>query len=73
MTIDAAARILADMYAKGGDREKVVNIHLFAIKYAGEINSMNAHEIAERAGISRSYGTEIYKGIRLAKYVELKQ
>ena len=69
MTIDEAAAILSRMYRHAQPDEKVVQIHLFGIRHADDIQNMSASEIAIRAGIPRSYGTEISKGRRLAKFV----
>ena len=48
--------------------------HLFGIKYANEIQEADctADDIAEDAGLSKKYGIEIRKGIRLAKHVIMK-
>lgn len=73
MTIDEAARRLADMYQKGAaQKEQVTHIHLFAITYADEITGMSLPEILARAGLPDSYKTELRKGINLAKYVRPK-
>lgn len=73
MTIDEAARKLADMYRKGAaQKEQVTHIHLFAIMFADEISGMSLPEILERAGLPDSYKTELRKGINLAKYVRPK-
>lgn len=72
MTYDEAASILKKMYDGAQRGEQALKIHLFAIKYANEIENLTPAEIAERAGLSRSYGVEINKGRNLAKYVELK-
>lgn len=72
MTIEEAAKRLAAMYREAPDREKALSVHLFGIKYAEQIEGMTAHGIAERAELPRSYGTEIRKGIRLARYVQLR-
>lgn len=34
MTIDEAARKLRDMYDSAPDKEQVMHIHLFGVKYA---------------------------------------
>jgi len=73
MTIDEAARKLADMYQKGAaQKEQVTHIHLFAITYADEITGMSLPEVLARAGLPDSYKTELRKGINLAKYVRPK-
>ncbi len=74
MTLNELGSILRDMYhgAAGGDR--VVMIHLFSIKYASEIAALDGSckDVAMAAGINESYGTEIAKGVKLAKYVTVK-
>ena len=50
----------------------MAHIHLFGKKYASELARFAPASVAERAGIGRSYGTEIDRGRNLAKYVELK-
>ncbi len=72
MTIEDAAKILSQMYLTAPEKEQVVQIHLFGIKYATQLDGMPLHELSERAGISKSYGTEIRKGINLSRYVSLK-
>jgi len=71
MDLQELGEKLHDMYFNSDDGEAVAMIHLFAIKYAEDIQasgeSMKA--IAVAAGIQESYGTEISKGVKLAKYV----
>ena len=73
MRIGDAAQLLKHMYDTAPPGEKAVTIHYFAIKYADQISSMSPRELAIRAGLPESYGTEIRKGINLAKYVEPKE
>ena len=49
-------------------------IILFGIKYAKEIqeNNFSPKDIIAAAKMSDSYATEIYKGIRLSGYVDIK-
>ena len=49
--------------------DKVVTIHLFGIKHASQLDGMNLQLLAERAGIGKSFGTELRKGVRLAEFV----
>ena len=72
--IHELGEILHKMYFDSGEGEAVVMIHLFGVKYADEINALNASgkAIAKAAGIRESYGTEIRKGVNLAKYVQVK-
>ena len=54
--------------------EQVAHIHLFGVKY-GELitkNHLSIKEIIAEAGIKTSYHSELSKGIKLSKYVELK-
>ena len=74
MDLHELAKILKEMYFNAADGETVAMIHLFGIKYASEIaaSDCNSQEIALAAGISESYKTEIAKGVKLAKYVTIK-
>ncbi len=74
MTIQDLGLKLNKMYNNAKDGEKVVMIHLFGIKYANEIQNCNCStkDIAVAANINESYGTEISKGVKLAKYVTIK-
>lgn len=71
MTLIQLGEKLKEMYFGSKDGESVVMIHLFGIKYAAEIKELgaSASSIALAAGIQKSYGTEISKGIKLAKFV----
>ena len=72
MDIGQLANELRKMYDTAPRGEQVAHIHLFGTKYAAELARFAPASVAERAGIGRSYGTEINKGRNLAKYVELK-
>ena len=71
MTPAELARTLSEMYHDAPKNEAVTMIHLFGIKYADEIRDCGARvpEIVHLSGLSISYVTEVYKGIRLARYV----
>ncbi|MEQ1935306.1 MAG: hypothetical protein ABL962_15710 [Fimbriimonadaceae bacterium] len=60
------------MYLNAPKGEQAVHVHLFGIKYADQVDGMPLKELAIEAGIPASYGTEIRKGINLAKYVSFK-
>jgi 5-methylcytosine-specific restriction protein B len=45
-------------------------IHLFGITYAEEISKHSIKEIIRMSELNPSYGTEVSKGIKLAKYVK---
>lgn len=72
MRIDEAAKILAERYEKALSKEKALSIHLFGVTYADEIRDIPSQPLAIQAGLPKSYGTEIRKGINLAKYVHVK-
>lgn len=63
---------LRDMYDFTDNKALIV--HLFGIKYAEIIraNGYNAREIIETAGLGYGYQSELQKGMKLAKYVEIK-
>ena len=73
MQIGEASKILAQMYRGALPGEKVVAVHLFGIMNADQIRNIPAKQIAVRADLPESYGTEIRKGINLAKYVEVRR
>ncbi|OAT86017.1 hypothetical protein A6P54_17885 [Bacillus sp. MKU004] len=68
------ANQLKEMYSKAPAGDQVAHIHLFGVKYADHIhrNHYKISEIVELSGISRSYATEVSKGIKLSKYVVSK-
>ena len=75
MTELELANELKRMYESGiQKKEQTTMIHLFAIKYA-EIIRMNGYipkDILKYAEMPESYKAEINKGMKLAKYVEIK-
>lgn len=75
MTILDLGNELNRMYNIAPKKEKVASIHLFGIKY-GEIilhESFLLKEIITLSGINSSYITELSKGIKLSKYVILRE
>jgi 5-methylcytosine-specific restriction protein B len=72
MTIATLAAELRDAVNRAPDGERVVNIHLFGIRRAQDLDGISLKEIVRLAGIPSSYHTEIHKGMRLADYVILK-
>jgi 5-methylcytosine-specific restriction protein B len=74
MELQELGNILKDMYFNSPEKETVAMIHLFGIKYEKEISTLGSSfkDIAKAAGINESYGTEISKGAKLAKYVTIK-
>jgi hypothetical protein len=65
------ANKLKEMYSNAPDGYQVAHIHLFGVKYADQIrrNHYKISEIVDLSGISRSYTTEVSKGIKLSRYV----
>jgi len=73
MTPMELSKILKEMYNTAPKGDSTAMIRVFGIKYAKELSNCGVPmtEIAKEA-ISESYHAEISKGIRLAKYVQLK-
>ena len=75
MTEVELSKELKRMYEKGiATKEQTTMIHLFGIKYARIIreNKYVPKNILKYADMSESYQVEINKGIKLAKYVNIK-
>ncbi len=74
MTINELGEILSNMYEDAPNGDSVAMIHLFGIKYAEQIKSLgvSCEAITKAAHINTSYKTEISKGIKLSKYVNVK-
>mgnify|MGYP000885561740 CR=1 FL=1 len=66
---------LRSMYENAKRNEAVCQINLFGIMYAQEIQSSGhtLKHLVDLSGISKGYITEISKGIKLSKYVVLKE
>lgn len=75
MTKNELVDILNKMYSEAPKNDSTTMIRLFGIKYTDEItkNGIPVTEIVNESIIKNSYHAEISKGIRLAKYVELKK
>lgn len=69
------ANKLRNMYDRAKRNEVVCQINLFGIMYAKDIQDggYSLKHIVELSGISKGYLTEISKGIKLSKYVVLKE
>lgn len=68
--------LLAEVCAQSERGEKVTAIHLFGIRHADSLRQFTLKEmraIAKEAGQSESYGTELHKMMRLAKFVVEKK
>lgn len=76
MTLRELAIELSNMYNTAPKGDKTTMIHLFAIKFATELDELkdsNMKDILETACMPISYVTEINKGRRLSKYVIPKE
>lgn len=71
MTTDDLIMTLRQRYETADSREVVLTIHLFGIEFARQLDGQPVNTIAEAATGHKSYGSEIRKGIRLAKHVRL--
>ncbi|MGN0716678.1 McrB family protein [Treponema berlinense] len=65
--------ILKKMYDSAEDKQQVVSIHMFAIKYGRTILEKNykPSEIISFSGLNESYSSEITKGINIYKYLSV--
>ena len=72
MDIEELGRKLREMYDSAPHGERTTMIHLFGITYAEKIGK-RAGEIVASSGIGDSYNTEVRKGVRLSKYVEVRK
>jgi hypothetical protein len=74
MTEYQLGAILKEMYDNAPKGEQVAHIHLFGIKYAQVIadNDLSIKQILVAAHLNQSYCTEISKGMKLSKFVEIK-
>jgi hypothetical protein len=69
-----AQQLADDLVAMIGHpgRGKVVSIHLFGITRARELRGVSLEEVVRIAGIEKSYGVKIRKGMALAEWVDVK-
>ena len=68
-----AAKLLRASYDEAEVRlEQTTAIHLFGIRYAEELVGLSLENILKQAEMPASYKTEIRKGMKLARYVVLR-
>ena len=72
MTVGEAAAILKRMYENAPRGEKVTCLFLFGIIYADDLAALSVRDVVREAGVRPTYYTEIRRGIKLAKYVQIK-
>ncbi len=75
MNLVELAKELRRRYEDAGAGQKVAMIHLFGIKYSDEIRAcaMAAATRVSRARLPESDVTEMNKGCKLARFVEIKR
>ncbi len=75
--MDAVRQLGAElhrMYESGGaSGERVTMIHLFGIRYAEELGRVSIPDVVAASGISKSYATEVSKGMKLARHVTVSE
>ena len=66
------SEILRRMHRNAPHGEQSTAVHLFGIRYVAELSAphVSINTVAALAGLDKWY-TEVRKGMRLAKYVEL--
>ena len=74
MTENELGVILREMHENAPSKEQTTFIHLFGIKFADTIKfeEYSVRHIVKISGIGLSYQTEVSKGIRLSKYVDIR-
>ena len=72
MTIDEAAKLLSSRYENAEKGQQITQLYLFGIEFADEIGNFSMTDLAIRAGISKTLGTELNKAVNLAQFVRLR-
>lgn len=72
LTIEDLICVLKDMYNNPESTGKSMTPHLFGFKYGAVIenNNYSTETIAVEAGLTKSYGTEIRKGVNIYKAIK---
>ena len=75
MDAETLAAELRKQYENASRNEAACQIHLFGIRYAQELQSCGVplKRVLELSGVSMGYLSEVSKGIKLARYVQLKK
>lgn len=75
MDASELAEKLREMYDGAKRNEAACQVHLFGIRYAKELQQCGCplRDIVALSGISMGYLSEVSKGIKLSRYVQLKE
>ena len=73
MTVGEAAAVLRRMHESAPRGEKVTCLFLFGIIHADDLAALSVRDVVREAGVRPTYYTEIRRGIKLAKYVQIKE
>ncbi len=79
-THDELKTRLADMLANHLQsfecQQRIPSVHVFGIEHGkklAELTVEDCKDVAEKAGIKRSLGTELHKGMKLEPYVQRRK
>lgn len=75
MRPEQLADALRAMWVSAAEGERTPQMHLFGIRYARHLQGWTIRalgELCEAADLKASYGTELHKMVKLARYVEEK-
>ena len=69
------AKELRQAYEVARRNEATCQVLLFGIRYAEDLENCGAplKKIVELSGIGKGYVSEVSKGVKLARYVEIKE
>ena len=73
MTAAELAKIFRTRYHTAQKGYRVTSIHLFGIEFAEALRGHDIKDICVEADVSVSYVTEIYKGMRLSEFVDIRK
>ena len=73
MTIDEAAAILREMRRKAPSGELSLQAILFGIKYHDQLGGVRLNELSAQMGSRTLCDVQLRHGMKLAKYVELRE
>ncbi|AJP73634.1 HTH-like domain-containing protein [Sphingomonas hengshuiensis] len=69
--VEALAQKLKEAHAAAPEGRKVASIYMFGLANASALRGVSKHDVAERAGLSRSYGTDLATAVVLSEYVTI--